>query len=339
MTDVIPCGKGASPHARHIFETLATGGAAHSEVAASWDRCVRLYRLHPGRPRPCPSGDRPRAVKAIADAQDYVAKADFELSPLAQHLGRLGLSLCVTDEAGLVVDRRQVNMDCLDDSTVPGSTWAEDVQGTNAIGLTLRTLRPTAICEGEHFLEANAEMSCVAVPLFGPTGTCKGALGAVAFRPGFVRALVPLLQSTLSMAAQLIEARWFRLTYPDAMIVSMSDNARPGVSNALLAVDGNLNVLGATRSVRCGGVTTAALRSGLHLDQIDPARRLGASSFEDAERAAIMRALSLSGHNVTAAAAELGVSRATMHRKMAAFGISRRPRVEVSNATQVPAHA
>ncbi len=43
----------------------------------------------------------------------------------------------------------------------------------------------------------------------------------------------------------------------------------------------------------------------------------------EAERAALQRALARAGGNVSAAAQQLGISRATLHRKLARFGIRR----------------
>ena len=94
-----------------------------------------------------------------------------------------------------------------------------------------------------------------------------------------------------------------------------------GHGSGLLAVDADDLVIGATRSAR------AAL--GIAFDramQPTPASDLlGGSAqeqFGDVQRSVLQRALSRSQGNVSAAAKALGVSRATLHRKLKRFDIA-----------------
>ena len=91
-----------------------------------------------------------------------------------------------------------------------------------------------------------------------------------------------------------------------------------------MAVDADDLVVGATRSARLGlGLTCESLARPL------PAASLfgdAASDHEDflhAERTVLQRALARSDGNVSAAAQGLGVSRATLHRKLKRLGIAR----------------
>jgi transcriptional regulator of acetoin/glycerol metabolism len=92
---------------------------------------------------------------------------------------------------------------------------------------------------------------------------------------------------------------------------------------ALLAVDRDDLVIGATRAARSAlrldddriaeGIPASDL---LHESSRDARELLG-----DAERSALLRALSRVHGNVSLAAQVLGVSRSTLHRKMKRFGI------------------
>ena len=74
-------------------------------------------------------------------------------------------------------------------------------------------------------------------------------------------------------------------------------------------------MIGASRAARQAlGITEARL--GRPLPAADLLEDRGTEDFDSAERAVLSRALARAGGNVTAAAAALGISRATLHRKL-----------------------
>ena len=84
---------------------------------------------------------------------------------------------------------------------------------------------------------------------------------------------------------------------------------------AMLAVDAQDLVIGASRAAR----QQLNLSGNLALSPRPLADVLGqgaADGFEDAERAVIARALARTNGNISAAARALGLSRATLHRKL-----------------------
>jgi transcriptional regulator of acetoin/glycerol metabolism len=85
--------------------------------------------------------------------------------------------------------------------------------------------------------------------------------------------------------------------------------------NGLIAVDADDLVIGASRTARQAlGITEARL--GRPLPAADLLEDRCDEDFDSAERAVLSRALARANGNVTAAAAALGVSRATLHRKL-----------------------
>ena len=90
---------------------------------------------------------------------------------------------------------------------------------------------------------------------------------------------------------------------------------------ALLAVDRDDLVVGATRAARLALSITDERIAG----QLAASEVLGGGSIEadllEAERGAVRRALALNNGNVSAAARGLGVSRATLHRKLHRLGL------------------
>ena len=126
----------------------------------------------------------------------------------------------------------------------------------------------------------------------------------------------------MAEAARRIEARHFRYAFPGARIVLVPDT--DWGSGALLAIDRDDLVIGATRAARIAcGITDAQIAGALRAEELLSDGDEAAEDFGHAERAVVQRALARASGNVSAAAKALGVSRATMHRKMRLFGMRR----------------
>jgi transcriptional regulator of acetoin/glycerol metabolism len=167
-------------------------------------------------------------------------------------------------------------------------------------------------------------MTCLAA-LFGPTGSVVGAVNATTIDARVDRSLASVLLSLLVGAAQRMEVAWFRNAYPKTLVVPIPEATCASGSTAMLAVDVDLNVLGATHGARTHcRINAEALNAGVQLEQIDAGIRLPEPSLSNAERGALKRALALSGQKISAAANRLGISRTTMHRKMAEYNLSRK---------------
>jgi len=118
-----------------------------------------------------------------------------------------------------------------------------------------------------------------------------------------------------------IEAENFRLAFPCARVLLAPIAERS--TAALIAVDSDDLVVGATRSARLAlGLTPEFLAKPLPAASV-----LGpgtaAEDLTEAERGVLQRALARADGNVTSAALNLRISRATMHRKLNRFGIKR----------------
>jgi transcriptional regulator of acetoin/glycerol metabolism len=122
-------------------------------------------------------------------------------------------------------------------------------------------------------------------------------------------------------AARRIETENFRLAFPNARFLFAPDLNRGG--GGLIAVDADDLVIGATRSARLALGVSRDFRK----KPLPAADLLGGSSsardLDQAERAAVQRALARSDGNVSAAAEALGISRATLHRKLRRLDLHR----------------
>ena len=128
-------------------------------------------------------------------------------------------------------------------------------------------------------------------------------------------AVMTLIAHSVTEAARRIEADLFRARFATARMW-LAPGLDRGVG-AILAVDADELVIGATRAAR----QHFGLRGDLARNPVPAADLLGLAvpdTLEDGERAVIARALARTGGNASAAARNLGISRATFHRKLGA---------------------
>lgn len=303
-------------HVDRIEAAIAGDRAARSPVAASWARSARLYKLDPAARHP----ECRVAAAELARARDglggLVPAAAPHLDRLFQLVAGLGACIVLADAAGIVVERRGASGDdrAFEQAGLwTGTLWSEALVGTNGIGTCLAEGRAVTIHRDQHFLASNIGLSCSSAPIHGPDGQVQAVLDVSTAREGLGDAVAGLIGSTVADAARRLEADLFARHYPRARILTV-----PGLdrgAGALLAVDADDLVVGATRAARqhlgIDGDLTAAPRLVADLLGLD-----GHDSFEAAERAVLTRALVRSSGNVSAAARALGLSRATLHRKL-----------------------
>ncbi|MEZ5754600.1 MAG: helix-turn-helix domain-containing protein [Paracoccaceae bacterium] len=306
----------ASRHIERIESALRGGLAARSPVAASWARSARLHRLDPASRR----AEGRLAAGELALARDRLGA----LLPLAApHLDRLfltvsGLGACIVlaDAEGIALERRG---HAGDDGAFEaaglwtGTLWSEAQAGTNGIGTCLAEGRAVTIHRDQHFLARNIGLSCSSAPVHGPGGQMVAVIDISTARMDLPEAISGLIGATVTEAARRLEVDLFAAEFPRARLVLLPGTDR--ASGALLAVDADDLVIGATRAAR----VQLNLTGDLAARPRPVADVLGLEAqdgFDAAERAVLTRALARSGGNVSAAARALGLSRATLHRKL-----------------------
>lgn len=310
----------AQGHAERVFSVLRDGAApALSPIAASWRRCLTQHHLDPENRKPPETLSGSELREAQERMGPLLAAAQDNLDALFQAVGDAGCCVLLTDAEGVPVARRGVEGD---DAVFrrwglwQGAVWSEAREGTNGIGTCLTEQRVLTVHRDQHFHTRNIGLSCTVAPLFDPAGRVAGALDVSSCRPG-LEALTGMVERIVTDAARRIEAKAFREAFPNARIVLLSETGAERASAPMLAVDGDDLVIGATRAARQAlRLTDEMLRRGL----ASPDRSAG---LDDAERAAVRRALTQAGGNVSAAANLLGLSRATLNRKLRRLGLER----------------
>jgi len=249
-----------------------------------------------------------------------------KLDQLFGLVGQSGCTVLLTDADGVILDQRSTAADTgifQEWGLCQGANWSEATVGTNGIGTCLAEERNVIVHQDEHFLARNAGMSCMDAPIYGPDGRLAGALDVSSARSDQTEAFNRLIAAMVAQTARQIEVDTFRAAFPDCRIVYADKD--PSETALLLAVNADDIVIGATRGARrafgfgASGSITPVPASDLL------GREDGQSGFEKAEKAAVVRALTRAGGNVSEAARALGVGRATLYRRMKRLGIGENP--------------
>lgn len=310
-------------HADRVETAIDSGQAARSAVVASWRRSSRLHRLDPSGARPPLRLTEPELRRTIERDEPLIRAAQSVMDRLYQAVGAVGCCVLLAGRDGVPVDRRGASAD---DVTFEswglwtGSLWGEEHEGTNGIGTCLVEQRGLTIARDQHFFTRNTSLSCTAVPIYDGHAMLVGVLDISSCRADLTDAFTNLIALAAGEAARRTESELFRDAFAKMRIALAPSTEVHG--GGLLAIDGDDLVVGATRSARVAlglapdrafrPVPAADLLFGLEGRQED----LGG-----AQRAALQRALTRAQGNVSAAAKALGVSRATLHRKLNRFGL------------------
>jgi transcriptional regulator of acetoin/glycerol metabolism len=315
----------ANSHTKHVRSVVADEAApARSSVAASWRRCVMVHGLDPETARTPDILTEAQLREARERLEPLARVAQDVIERLSAAITNFGCCVLFADARGVPLERRGPASEA---STFdrwglkPGALWSEAHQGTNAIGACVVEERALTIHRDQHFHTRNTGLSCTAAPIFDHLGQLAAVLDVSSCREAVADGLTDLLSLAVVDAARAIEAANFRRAFADARILLSPRADQRAVS--LIAVDRDDLVIGATRAARLElGVTRVRLAAPLPAADLLAGGGEGQAELEDAERGAIRRVLARANGNVTAAARLLGVSRATLHRKLGRRGLS-----------------
>jgi transcriptional regulator of acetoin/glycerol metabolism len=311
-------------HVEKVLETAtSSSAAARSRLAASWRRSASKHGLDPAERR---APDRVEATDLRARQERFeifMTIAAPRLDRLFSLVGQSGCAVLLTDPDGVILDQRVSDADAATFESwglAIGADWSEEREGTNGIGTCLAEQRRLIIHRDEHFLARNTAMSCIDAPIHGSDGKVVGALDISSARADQTEGFNRLISAQVAQTARAIEEANFRASYAGARIVVAETDDPEEI--ALLAIDSHDLVVGATRAARrlFGLGTGGALAPRPAVDLLG--REAGPTGFEKAERAAVVRALARADGNVSQAARQLGVGRATLYRRMKRLGLN-----------------
>jgi transcriptional regulator of acetoin/glycerol metabolism len=110
----------------------------------------------------------------------------------------------------------------------PGANWAEDRQGTNAIGTALAERCPTVVHGEQHYLAANRFLTCSSVPILDPYGDLIGVLDVTGDHRSYHQHTMALAK----MSVQMIENHLFTNTFRETLQIAF--HGRPEFLGTLM---------------------------------------------------------------------------------------------------------
>ena len=189
------------PEASEILAGVDTSWspAPREEIGASWHRSARAGL------------SRGRFEVPFLDFDDdgpLARTARPVLEELVEDLATTGVGVVLTNERGQLLDTRTPDRSLgalfEDIRLAPGSVYAEQFVGTNAIGTALEQGRPSLVEGHEHFADMLASMTCAAHPITDPR---SGAIAGVVDLSSAARDGNSLMMPLVRRAARDIEHR------------------------------------------------------------------------------------------------------------------------------------
>lgn len=302
-------------HSEKVCDVIVAKSPAHSAIAASWRRSMLHYGLTPDQTHTADqlTASELREVKQSLELLLRVAKP--VMLQLFQTVGLSGCCVILTDPNGVILHRLSNSGD---DTSFnewglrSGAVWSEANQGTNGIGTCAAEERPVLIHKDQHFRSRNIGMTCTGAPIFDIQGKIMAVLDVSSARGDLGQDFAQVLASLVASTANRIEADHFKASFANARIV-IADGYCPG-GTPLLASDRDDLVIGANRAAR----RMLSLQDETFANPIPRADLLSGgdrpAGLKDAERSAVRAAVARARGNMSAAARDLGVSRATFYR-------------------------
>ena len=220
------------------------------EISASWTRCLEMG-LDPQRPPPLEAISEAQ-LKASRDRVDLVrALALAEMQTLYHQIAGSNFLIAFASPDGVLLDTiadPSFRNAARTASIRPGTLWAEQLRGTNALGTVARTGQRLTVHGGEHFFAHYGSLTCTAAPVIGPDGALAGVLDASSHcgsRQQHTQALV-------GMAATQIENGLFRQHFRGNLVMAFHSRGEylHTLSAGLLAMDPAGTVLGVNPQAR-----------------------------------------------------------------------------------------
>jgi len=251
-----------------------TVGAAHSLAAhhntiqSSHERC-QMFGLQPHQAPDLRRIEGQRLHELQQRNARLCAQALPLMEMLYEQLSHSQSMVLLTDASGVVLHSlgdpgflaraQQIAL-------APGAQWAEATQGTNAVGTTLMTEKPTLVNGAEHYLRSLQFLTCSAAPIFDH----KGALLGVIDVSGDRRSYHPHTLALARISARMIESQWFNDKFSQALRLHIHNSPQGlgTLSEGVLALNADGQLLGASRrALDLLGLSPASLRR-VDLDQL-----------------------------------------------------------------------
>ncbi|WDY55587.1 sigma-54-dependent Fis family transcriptional regulator [Pseudomonas sp. PSKL.D1] len=241
-------------------------------IAESWYRSINQHRLDPDL---CPVDNILSAGEIRLHQEQheaYLAIASQGVSGLARRVVDAGFAVLLSDADGITLDARLPSdqQRYTRSGLIVGARWDESIAGTNGIGTALASQQALTIHRQEHFLSANAQLSCSVAPIFDAHNQLLGCLNATCLHNEGPKQAQHLTLQLVTLYARLIENAHFRQRFRGHLTLALKprDDLADLAAEQLLALDEAGRVIGANRAAF---LAHPPLLPGMAIDQLLPA--------------------------------------------------------------------
>jgi len=241
-------------------------------IAESWYRSINQHHLDPELRHVDNILSAAEIRQHQAQHQAYLAVASQGVSGLARRVVDAGFAVLLSDADGITLDARLPAdpQRYTRSGLIVGARWDESIAGTNGIGTALASQQALTIHRQEHFLAANARLSCSVSPIFDAHNQLLGCLNATCLYNDGPKQAQHLTLQLVTLYARLIENSHFRQCYRDRLTLALKprDDFSDLAAEQLLALDEGGRVVGANRAAFLAYRGTLL---GMPIDQLLPA--------------------------------------------------------------------
>jgi transcriptional regulator of acetoin/glycerol metabolism len=246
----------------HKIRCWSIGKASEGEaevnpiIAASWDRCLRHYRINPGEPDPVRVLMGAELREYSGPIERFLRIAQKAVQYLHRQVAALGYCTMLCDANGITVDwmgDERLSRQWKAAGLCLGSVWNESREGTCGIGTALVEQVPLTVYNGEHFRAKHADLTCSCAPVIGPGHKTMGGIAVSSFvSPAFKDSQHLALQLVMQ-AARMVECAFFLSQCEDRWILRLSVERELAEvsSECFLAMDGAGRIVAADRVAHC----------------------------------------------------------------------------------------
>ena len=312
-------------HADYVREIVEKKqAAARSGLAASWRRSMLHYGLAPEQVNHAEFVAQTELKDARGELDFLLHIAQPTIEKLYRTVDKSGCCVVLSDMDGVILASQSQDGDKMvfdNWGLAAGAIWSEAVQGTNGIGTCAAEQRPVVIHRDQHFKSQNTMMSCMGAPIFDNHGKMIAVLDVSSCRNDLTSGFANVFGKVVSDTALRIEQDYFRASFADARIVMAATEDLN--ASALLAVDQDDLVIGANRQARKAfNISDAQIAEPKPLTDLMAGESQPQACLKSAEKSELRRALARAKGNVSLAAKQLGISRATIYRHMQRLDVS-----------------
>ncbi len=335
-----------------LFEGAISSPLLPDWISQSWQRCLSSG-MQPHFQVAFDPLSSSHIKRTLDQNRELVQAAHPELERLSRAIAGTSFFALITDAKGVVIDvgstidRHDRRVDAI---ARVGVELSEQSVGTTAISAALTEKKPVWLHRGEHFFKDTSVYSCAGAPLWDGQGECMGMLdltGVMSQERPELKHLAALSSISISNAYLLRQPHHLllRMNWPGRLLGDDNDgllllndegevlganmqaremlNMSPGTqahANDLFAIPTGLLFDAATNSlpmdVPLWSGLTLQVRSHLQHACNNMQQPATTGALQQIQLAMINKAIAHAKGNVSQAAKALGISRATLYRKL-----------------------